>query len=139
MASSRFEYKAFLVGHSCYSMTYVALPICDQLPAGRTPSGKIGRERGSRRPGGGRRHLHPPVLSTDAARQPPAATVGQRVNVQCDRLAEPHREIRVVLHRVLGQRVDEDIEPVAVHHQVGHHLLEPDSIGFSGRQMGVIS
>jgi hypothetical protein len=67
---------------------------------------------------------HPPALSADAARQPPAATVGQRVNFQCDRLAEPHREIRVVLHRVLGQRVDEDIEPVAVHHQVGHHMRE---------------
>ena len=71
-----------------------------------------------------RRRLHPPALRADAARQPPAATVGQRVNVQCDRRAEPQREIRVVRHRVLGQRVDEDIEPVAVHHQVGHHLRE---------------
>jgi hypothetical protein len=30
----------------------------------------------------------------------------------------------VVFHRVLGQRVDEDIEPGAVHHQVGDHLRE---------------
>src|SRR5215471_3161470 len=64
------------------------------------------------------------ILSADTARQPPAATVGQRVYFQCDWLAEPHREIRVVLHRILGQRVDEDIEPGAVHHQVGHHLRE---------------
>jgi hypothetical protein len=35
--------------------------------------------------------------------------VGQRVNFQFDRLAEPHCEIGVVLHRVLGQRVDQDI------------------------------
>jgi hypothetical protein len=53
-----------------------------------------------------------------------AATVGQRVHFQCDRRAEPHRKIRVVRHRVLGQRVDEDIEPSAVHHQVGDHLRE---------------
>ena len=90
--------------------------IFDQRPAGRTLGCKIGRKRGSNRPCSRRRRLHPPALRADAARQPPAATVGQRVNVQCDRLAEPQREIRVVRHRVLGQRVDEDIEPGAVHH-----------------------
>jgi hypothetical protein len=98
--------------------------IFDQLPAGRTLGGTRGRERGSHRPCSGRRRLHPPALRADAARQPPATTVGQRVNVQGDRLAEPQRELRVVRHRVLGQRVDEDIEPGAVHHQVGHHLRE---------------
>ena len=98
--------------------------IFDQLPAGRTLGCTIGRERGSHRPCSWRRRRHPPALRADAARQPPAATVGQRVNVQCDRLAEPQREIRVVRHRVLGQRVDENIEPVAVQHQVGHHMLE---------------
>ena len=56
----------------------------DPLPAGRTP----GCERGSRRPCGWRRRLASSALSADAARQPPAATVGQRVNVQGDRLAE---------------------------------------------------
>ena len=54
--------------------------ICDQLPAGRTLGGTIGRERGSHRPCSWRRRLHPPALRADAARQPPAAPVGQRVN-----------------------------------------------------------
>src|SRR5262249_57852668 len=82
--------------------------IVDQLPAGRTLGGTIGRERGSHRPWSWWRRLHPPALCADAARQPPAAPVGQRVNVQCDRLAEPPRKIRVVFHRGLGQRVDDD-------------------------------
>ena len=54
------------------------------------------------------------ALCTDPAWQPTAATVRQRVNFQFDRVAEPHHVIGVVLHRVFGQRVDEDIEPVAM-------------------------
>src|SRR5262245_26874951 len=54
------------------------------------------------RPCGWQRRLPPPALSADAARQPPAATGGQRVNFQCDRLAEPQRQIRVVRHRNLS-------------------------------------
>ncbi|HEY5870208.1 MAG TPA: hypothetical protein VI542_32340, partial [Candidatus Tectomicrobia bacterium] len=73
-------------------MSHAGEAIFDQLPAGRTLGGKIGRAHGASRPCGGRRRRHPPALSADAARQPPTATVGQRVNFQFDRLAEPHRE-----------------------------------------------
>src|SRR5205807_7385147 len=58
------------------------------------------------------------------ARQPPAAAVGQCVKFQLDRVAEPDREIAMVLHRVLGQRVDQYVEPVAVQHQIRHDVFE---------------
>src|SRR5262245_47788808 len=53
-------------------MRHAAEAIFDQLPAGRTPGCKRGCERGSSRPCGWRRRLHPPALSVNAARQPPA-------------------------------------------------------------------
>ena len=49
-------------------VSHVGEAIFDQLPAGRTPGGKIGGARGASRPYGGRRRLHPPALSADAAR-----------------------------------------------------------------------
>src|SRR5438445_12539475 len=52
-----------------------------------------------------------------AARQPPAAAVRQCVEPQLDRVAEPDRVAAVILDRILGQRVDQDVEPVAVQHQ----------------------
>jgi hypothetical protein len=44
--------------------------IFDQLPAGRTPGCKIGRERGSSRRCGWRRRLHPPALMPLGSRPP---------------------------------------------------------------------
>src|SRR5882757_2499598 len=58
------------------------------------------------------------------ARQPPAAAVGQCVEPQLDRVAEPDRVAAVILDRILGQRVDQHIEPLAVQHQKRHDMLE---------------
>src|SRR5690242_15842090 len=56
--------------------------------------------------------------------QPPAAAVRQRVQFQLDRVAEPDRKTAVVLHRVLGQRMHQHVEPAAVQHQIRHDMLE---------------
>ena len=48
----------------------------------------------------------------------------QGVKFQLDRVAKPDRVTAVVLHRVLGQRMDQYVEPLAVQHQMGHDMLE---------------
>src|SRR5215469_1743704 len=63
-------------------------------------------------------------LRADPAGQTPAATVGQRVKLQLDRIAEPNRIIAVVFHSVSGQRVDQDVEAVSVQHQIWHDVFE---------------
>ena len=48
----------------------------------------------------------------------------QGVKLQLDRVAEPDRKTAVVLHRVLGQRVHQYVEPGAVEHPIRHDVLE---------------
>src|SRR5580704_4102182 len=51
------------------------------------------------------------------------------VEHQLDRLAEPGRVDRVVIDHVVGQRVQQDVEPLAVEHQPRHdgrELLVPE-------------
>src|SRR6266851_8493826 len=60
----------------------------------------------------------------DPARQLAAPAAGQRVKLQLDRVAQPDRVEAVVLDRVQGQRVDQDVEPVAVQHQIRYDMLE---------------
>src|SRR4051812_16387877 len=50
--------------------------------------------------------------------------MAQRVGLQRHRPTEPHRKRGVVVIGAVGQRVYQDVEPIAVQHQPGHDVLE---------------
>src|SRR5438874_9852748 len=64
-----------------------------------------------------------PASGGSAARQAAAAAAGQCVKPQLDRIAEPDRKAAVILDRILGQRVDQHVEPLPVQHQKRHDPL----------------
>ena len=47
-----------------------------------------------------------------------------RIELERDRLAQPRRIDRVVIDHVVGQRVDKDVETLAVQHQPRHNSLK---------------
>src|SRR5262249_46377515 len=73
-----------------------------------------------------------------AARQQFGAVVApQHVELQRDRRTEPHRVGAVILHRIVGQRMDQHVEATAVQHQPlddGLKLLgSEDDLGIGDR------
>ena len=53
-----------------------------------------------------------------------AIITSQSIELQRNRIAEPQGIAAVVVDGVIAQRVDEDVEPLAVQHQPGHDFWE---------------